>query len=67
MLTPDRPAAATQEIIIKRPRADNRVVKFGIVIEKGKLTNEKTEAKIPEAFLDRPVCRAKVGSQVIAV
>lgn len=61
------PEAATQDIMMRRPRADKRAVRLGIVIENGRLIKEKIEARIPVASFDRPACKAKVGNQVTAV
>ena len=61
------PEAATQDIMMRRPRADKRAVRLGIVIENGRLIKEKIEASIPVASFDRPAYKAKVGNQVTAV
>ena len=45
------PEAATQDIMMRRPRADKRAVRLGIVIENGRLIKEKIEARIPVASI----------------
>ena len=67
MAIPVIPAIEIIASMIRRRPSDKRVVRLGMVMEKGMLISEKMEARRAASLLGIPALTAIVGNQVILV